>query len=155
MQEPRCAVTALHVFPAARFHRLRRRIAMTVKEVLARLEALGTDKMRAQNARRGVTGEQYGVKMGDIRKVAKEIEANHPLALELWDTGNLDARLLAILLMKPKELSTEDLDRKVRSNDLAQVADWLMSYVVKQHPRSEERRVGKECVSTCRSRWSP
>src|SRR3546814_14741911 len=24
-----------------------------------------------------------------------------------------------------------------------------------QPPRSEERRVGKECVSTCRSRWSP
>src|SRR3546814_13213085 len=24
-----------------------------------------------------------------------------------------------------------------------------------QIPRSEERRVGKECVSTCRSRWSP
>src|SRR3546814_10497679 len=23
------------------------------------------------------------------------------------------------------------------------------------HGRSEERRVGKECVSTCRSRWSP
>src|SRR3546814_13960819 len=23
------------------------------------------------------------------------------------------------------------------------------------HPRSEERRVGKECGSTCRSRWSP
>src|SRR3546814_21083795 len=23
-----------------------------------------------------------------------------------------------------------------------------------RHPRSEERRVGKECVSTCRSRWS-
>src|SRR3546814_1313212 len=26
---------------------------------------------------------------------------------------------------------------------------------VRVHPRSEERRVGKECVSTCRSRWSP
>src|SRR3546814_20355537 len=25
----------------------------------------------------------------------------------------------------------------------------------KTEPRSEERRVGKECVSTCRSRWSP
>src|SRR3546814_2868171 len=24
-----------------------------------------------------------------------------------------------------------------------------------RQPRSEERRVGKECVSTCRSRWSP
>src|SRR3546814_4295310 len=83
MQEPRCAVTALHVFPASRFRRLRRRIAMTVKEVLARLEALGTDKMRAQNARRGVTGEQYGVKMGDIRKVAKEIERSEEHTSEL------------------------------------------------------------------------
>src|SRR3546814_18784257 len=27
--------------------------------------------------------------------------------------------------------------------------------VIKRHHRSEERRVGKECVSTCRSRWSP
>src|SRR3546814_15003203 len=27
--------------------------------------------------------------------------------------------------------------------------------VFKQGDRSEERRVGKECVSTCRSRWSP
>src|SRR3546814_18674870 len=26
---------------------------------------------------------------------------------------------------------------------------------VERCPRSEERRVGKECVSTCRSRWSP
>src|SRR3546814_9805112 len=26
---------------------------------------------------------------------------------------------------------------------------------VKSYSRSEERRVGKECVSTCRSRWSP
>src|SRR3546814_15636386 len=34
----------------------------------------------------------------------------------------------------------------------------LFDEVERQHPysdRSEERRVGKECVSTCRSRWSP
>src|SRR3546814_2313413 len=29
-----------------------------------------------------------------------------------------------------------------------------IKYIVEGH-RSEERRVGKECVSTCRSRWSP
>src|SRR3546814_18248048 len=29
------------------------------------------------------------------------------------------------------------------------------SNVLPRYPRSEERRVGKECVSTCRSRWSP
>src|SRR3546814_12962726 len=33
---------------------------------------------------------------------------------------------------------------------------WLgFKFVFAFLPRSEERRVGKECVSTCRSRWSP
>src|SRR3546814_13906447 len=31
----------------------------------------------------------------------------------------------------------------------------LFSWQLQLGPRSEERRVGKECVSTCRSRWSP
>src|SRR3546814_19215811 len=40
-------------------------------------------------------------------------------------------------------------------------ADWARDLkgnndlLVLTQPRSEERRVGKECVSTCRSRWSP
>src|SRR3546814_4811241 len=33
--------------------------------------------------------------------------------------------------------------------------DAEKSEQVKKNERSEERRVGKECVSTCRSRWSP
>src|SRR3546814_12134265 len=32
---------------------------------------------------------------------------------------------------------------------------WLVPGYVDTHVRSEERRVGKECVSTCRSRWWP
>src|SRR3546814_8014078 len=31
----------------------------------------------------------------------------------------------------------------------------LLAFVEQAKARSEERRVGKECVSTCRSRWSP
>src|SRR3546814_13390156 len=33
--------------------------------------------------------------------------------------------------------------------------DQSRALPAKVGPRSEERRVGKECVSTCRSRWSP
>src|SRR3546814_6615349 len=32
---------------------------------------------------------------------------------------------------------------------------WISEWNSGQLSRSEERRVGKECVSTCRSRWSP
>src|SRR3546814_20570294 len=33
--------------------------------------------------------------------------------------------------------------------------DWHRNYAPSADKRSEERRVGKECVSTCRSRWAP
>src|SRR3546814_13996648 len=44
-----------------------------------------------------------------------------------------------------------------QSNRIARIAikSGLKTLVFAQTRRSEERRVGKECVSTCRSRWSP
>src|SRR3546814_15568962 len=39
--------------------------------------------------------------------------------------------------------------------DVAGGVDRELGAVVARVDRSEERRVGKECVSTCRSRWSP
>jgi 3-methyladenine DNA glycosylase AlkD len=80
------------------------------------------------------------VQLGDIRKLAAKIKSNHDLALALWETGNLDARLLAILLIKPEKLSGNELDRMVRSVDSAQLADWLSSYVVGKHPDRESLR---------------
>src|SRR5690606_35999 len=55
-------------------------------------------------------------------------------------TENLEARLLAVLLMKPKQLSAEELDRLVRSNRQMPVSDWLNSYIVKAHPEKEMLR---------------
>ena len=113
---------------------------MTRDEAMARLEALADEKVRTLNIRNGAGEDQFGVKLGDIRKIAAEIKSDHALALELWATGNLDARLLAILILKPKQLSREELDRMVRENRVLQVSDWLNSYVVKAHPEKEALR---------------
>lgn len=113
---------------------------MTLKETLAQLEALGNEKVRAHNKKYGAGDNQFGVKLGDIRKLAAKIKTNQPLALALWDTANVDARLLAILLINAKDLSREALDRMVRSVNFAHVADWLTSYVVKSHPDKEALR---------------
>ena len=53
---------------------------MTLTETLKKLEALGTEKMRLYNAKRGSGDNQYGLKMGDIRLVAKSIKTDHELA---------------------------------------------------------------------------
>ncbi len=113
---------------------------MTLAETLTQLEALGDEKVRARNAKRGAGDNQFGVNLGDIRKVAKKAKTDHELALALWDTGNIDARFLATLVIKPKALSNDELDRLVRSVTFDRVADWLNSYVVKNHPDKETLR---------------
>src|SRR3546814_16064723 len=57
--------------------------------------------------------------------------------------GQLDA-LDAIMILDQQFAAVIILGRFEKDGDRQVAAD-----------RSEERRVGKECVSTCRSRWSP
>jgi len=113
---------------------------MTLNETLKQLKALGNEATRKHNAKWGAGDNQFGVKHGDLRALAKKIQPNHELAVALWETGNVDAQLLAILLVKPKDLSAEEVDRLVRSIGFAHVADWLNSYVVKQHADKETLR---------------
>lgn len=112
----------------------------TLPDVLSRLESLGTEKMREQHRRRGAGDNQYGVPMGELRKVAKELKKHRELARPLWETGIIDAQLLATLLVKPKDLSEDELDAWVRTGSFHWVADWLNAYVVKKHPAREALR---------------
>ena len=115
-------------------------MTMTLEAILAQLKSLGDEKVRAHNRKYGAGDNQFGVRLGDIRKLAAKIKTVDQLAIALWDTGNIDARLLAILLIKPKSLSREEMDRMVRSSAFVHVADWLNSYVVKNHPDKESLR---------------
>lgn len=124
---------------------------MNVDEILARLQSLGDAARRAHNERAGAPANQFGVKLGDIRAIAKEIKTNHALALELWATGNVEAQLLATLLLRPGSLSADELDRLTRSTTCAQVADWLNAYVVAQHPEKETLR---EKWMKAKDRWA-
>jgi 3-methyladenine DNA glycosylase AlkD len=113
---------------------------MNTKEILAQLKALGDPARLAHNARAGAPANQFGVKLGDIRTLAKKLKTNHELALELWDTANVEAQLVATLLLKPKVLTADQLDTLTRSTTCAQVADWLNAYVVAQHPGKDALR---------------
>ena len=124
---------------------------MTLEQALKQLESLGNERMRAHNTKYGAGDNQFGVKHGDIRVLAKKIKADHKLALSLWETGNIDAQYLAILLIKPKDLAAKEVDRLVRSVTFGWVADWLTNYVVKQHPDKETLR--QEWMATD-DRWA-
>jgi 3-methyladenine DNA glycosylase AlkD len=113
---------------------------MNVKEILTKLKPLGDEARRKHNTKAGAPENQFGVKLGDIRTIAKKIKTDHQLALDLWETGNVEAQLLATLIIKPKSLSADELDKLTRSTTCAQVAEWLNSYVVAEHPEKETLR---------------
>ena len=124
---------------------------MTVKDVLAQLESLGDDARRKHNTKAGAPDNQFGVPLGDIRAIAKKIKTDHALARTLWDTGNVEAQLLATLILEPTSLSAEALDTMTRATTCAQVADWLNAYVVAHHPETEALR---EKWMTDKDRWT-
>ncbi len=74
-----------------------------------------------------------GTKLGDLRKIAKEIKKDHNLALELWSTGAFYSRQLAILIMDKKLLNQDfidQLDKDIQDHEhdeRLQLADWLMA----------------------------
>ena len=115
-------------------------MVMTLKDALAQLESLGNEKVRKHNTKSRAGDNQFGVPSGDVRKLAAKLKNNQQLAPALWDSGNIDAQRLAILLTKPNTLSRDEMDRMVRSVNYAHVADWLSSYVVKNHPDKEALR---------------
>src|SRR3546814_14260305 len=67
------------------------------------------------------------------------------------------ARRFALIHEASRERFAEPLDRTLGIVGVvaAGIAGRQMLVDVVDVVRSEERRVGKECVSTCRSRWSP
>ncbi len=130
---------------------------MLLNDIMTRLESLGNAKVRERNSRNNAGDNQFGVNMGDIRQLAKEIKLNPALAAELWATGNVEARLLATLLMRPKEISADALEAMVLEATYPQLADWLNSYVVKAHPLKEHLRqkwMDSKEVTTARAGWS-
>ncbi|MDN7245611.1 DNA alkylation repair protein [Planococcus shenhongbingii] len=72
-------------------------------------------------------------KLGDLRKIAKDIKKDHELAMELWSTGEFLPRLLAILIMDKKLLSPEvlnELDQDMQTHTFDErnnLMDWLMA----------------------------
>ncbi|AWB97003.1 DNA alkylation repair protein [Agromyces badenianii] len=104
---------------------------------MADLAALEDPKMRAVNERHG---DDHGVNLTKLRAVAKRLGTQPDLADRLWATGDTPARLVAILICRPKAYRASELDAMLRDTRVPKVHDWLVNYVVKKSPHAEELR---------------
>lgn len=110
----------------------------TATDVLAELAALDDPKARAVNARHG---DDHGVNLTKLRALAKRLGKRQELAVELWESDDTAARLVALLVCRPKVYTQGELDRMLREARAPKVHDWLVGYVVKKSPHAEELRL--------------
>lgn len=110
----------------------------TVTELQAELAALADPRAREVNERHG---DDHGVNLSKLRAIAKRLKTQHELALELWATGDTAARLLALLVCRPKAFAADELDAMLREARANKVRDWLVNYVVKKSPHVEQLRL--------------
>lgn len=105
---------------------------------MAELAALADPKIGAVNARHG---DDHAVNLTRLRAVAKRLKTQQDLAVDLWATGDSAARLLAMLVCRPKAFTTRELDTMLRQARTPKVHDWLVNHVVKKGKHAEELRV--------------
>lgn len=113
-------------------------IETTIDEVLTELALLDDPKFRELNAKHG---DDHGVNLGKLRAVAKRLKTQHELARSLWATDDTAARLVALLICRPKAFERDELDSMLRVARAPKVHDWLVNYVVKKSPHVEALRI--------------
>lgn len=109
-----------------------------VAEVMAELAELADPRVREANERHG---DDHGVNLGKLRALAKRLKTQQELACRLWETDDTAARLLAILICRPKAFGCDELDVMLREARAPKVHDWLVNYVVKKSPHAEDLRL--------------
>lgn len=88
---------------------------MTAEMILAKLKELGSEENRKGMAKFGINTEKAcGVNVYEVRNIAKETGTDHKLALELWQTGVHEARILATVIADPAMCDSGLLDRWVQ-----------------------------------------
>jgi 3-methyladenine DNA glycosylase AlkD len=101
---------------------------VSVEKILMKLESLGTPENIAGMARYGIrTKRAFGVASGSLGSLVKEIKAREPdrhrLALELWETGFHEARVIAYLIDDPKRVTSEQMESWVSDFDNWAICD--------------------------------
>ncbi|GAA3378402.1 DNA alkylation repair protein [Streptomyces racemochromogenes] len=110
----------------------------TLAAVMAELADLEDPRIRAVNERHG---DDHAVNLTKLRALAKRLGTQQELARELWATGDSAARLLALLVCRPKAYDRAELDAMLREARTPKVHDWLVGNVVKKSPHAEELRL--------------
>ena len=111
----------------------------TVKKVMQALKSKGSAQTRKIYMRHGAggngAGSMFGVKVADLKVIAKTIKGNQDLACELYETRNSDAQYLAGLVADGKQMTKKQLESWAKDSTSQWISEYIVPWVAAEHPQ--------------------
>lgn len=111
-------------------------VRLTIAEAMRELEKAGSEQTRKTYARHGATGPMFGVAFATLKTMTKRIGVDHELATALWDSGNFDARNLAVKVVDTSRMTPADLDRWVREGSTSRMCGGYAAMIAAETPHA-------------------
>jgi 3-methyladenine DNA glycosylase AlkD len=107
--------------------------------VLQQLESKGSEQTRKIFARHGADPESmFGVKVADLKTIAKQIKGNQELALELYATSNSDAMYLAGIVADGSLMKKSELDRWAKNAVWHMISEYSVAGVAAENSAARD-----------------
>ena len=102
---------------------------MTREQVMKELEKKGSESIKKIFLNHGAKEPVFGVKVGDLKVIQKKVKRDHGLAMELFATGNYDARYLAGLIADESKMSKKDIQQWAESSNCIGISQYTVAWV--------------------------
>lgn len=108
---------------------------MECQSIIEKLKTISDPKTLEGMSRYGIkTDKAFGISIPKIRLLAKEIEKDHNLALELWESGFHETRFLASMIDDPKKLTNEQMENWAKDFDSWDICDQVCNNLFGKSP---------------------
>jgi len=110
---------------------------VTVPEILAWLERRGSAKNVAGMARYAIVAKRvFGVSVGDLREIARQVGRDHRTALALWKSGWYEARMLTAFVDEPDQVTPAQMERWAKDFDNWAICDAMCFHLFDKSPHA-------------------
>lgn len=107
---------------------------MELKAVMAALKALGSEQIKRILTKHGAKEPFFGVRIGDMKPLAKQLKGEQALALELFATGNGDAQYLAGMIADGAKMTRAQVEAWADTAAWDMISGTTVPWVASEHP---------------------
>ena len=107
---------------------------MKLSDVMAALKAKGSESTKRVLLKHGAKEPFFGVKIADMKPIAKALKGDQALALELFATGNGDAQYLAGMVADGRQMTAKELQRWADTAAWDMISGTTVPWVASEHP---------------------